>query len=132
MKIERVLNATRLNEIVNDPSVYPWVKGWALGPLDISGPAANPNNVLLIGEGGAIIFTPLSRSFYEAHTQVLKSHRGKWAKEFCQECLLYLFTKTEAMEVLTRCPTLPTKALARALGFSYLFTNQKGWVIDND
>lgn len=132
MKIERVFNARRLNEIVNDPDVYRWVKGYALDKLDLAGPSASPHNCVLIGDGGAIIFVGLQPGLYEAHTQVLKSHRGAWAKEFCQECLRYLFTHTDAMEVMTRCPTVPSKALARALGFTRLFTNPKGWVIDND
>lgn len=51
---------------------------------------------------------------------------------FTQECLKWMFTRTDAMEIMTRCPhgNLPAKALAKAIGGTYEFTNPNGWVMD--
>ena len=56
--------------------------------------------------------------------------RGEWALACVQACLHFLFTRTEAIEIMTRCPhgNLAAKALARAIHGSFEFTNSAGWV----
>ena len=130
--IARAKDARRLNEIVNHPSVLPWVKGSIEGPLDLSVPVADQRNVTLVGEHGAVLFHRHQPGFYEAHTQVLPGGRGVWTVLFVQSCLHWLFTRTDAFEIATKCPrgNLAAKALARAIHGTFEFTNQRGWVKD--
>jgi len=76
MQIERITDAARLNAVVNDPSVYPWVRGTAEGPLDLGGIIADPRHVALMGAHGGCLFVHHQPGIFEAHTQVLESGRG--------------------------------------------------------
>ena len=126
-------DAKRLNEIVNHPEVFPWVGFGGKGPLDLSDAIANDEDVIcLLGTYGGVLFHRLQPGLFEAHTQMLPEGRGEWALACVQSCLHFLFTRTEAVEILTRCPqgNLPAKALARAIHGRHEFTNAAGWVKD--
>lgn len=127
---KRETDANRINELANHPAIYPWVHGSHDGPLDLSGVVADRNNVALTGQHGAEVFTPIQPGIYEAHSMCLPGGRGPWMVQFVQDCLRYLFTHTDCVEVVTRCPTMPAKALARRVGLRKEFTNPQGWVID--
>mgnify|MGYP001608696796 CR=1 FL=1 len=132
-RIELQPDARKLNLIVNHPDVYPWVRGPAQGELDIT-PAFERGDVLcLLAEHGGILFQMLQPGLYEAHTQVLPEGRGAWAVRCVSACLHWLFTHTDAIEVVTKCPegNLASKGLARAIHGRYQFTNPKGWVMDD-
>ena len=47
-QIERRRDAIQLNRIVNDPSVYRWVRGYMTGRMDLTNVVTNPNNILLM------------------------------------------------------------------------------------
>jgi len=125
-------DARRLNEIVNHASVLPWVKGSLDGPLDLSVPVADRRNVTLLGEHGAVLFHWHQPGLYEAHTQVLPEGRGGWTLSFVRAALHWLFTRTEATEILTKCPrgNVAAKALARSIHGAFDFTNHHGWFRD--
>ncbi len=127
--LEIQTDATRLNEICNHPEVYPWVRGPADTPVDMTEVVASGNTITLLGKHGGILFHHLQPEIFEAHTQMLPSGRGTWALECVQACLAWLYTRTDAMEVLTRCPkgNLAALALAKAIGGVKEFSNPKGW-----
>ena len=130
--IERHTSAKHINAIMNHPEVYPWVRGMAEGPLDL-GPAIENGNVFaLLGEHGGQIYHRLDFGLFEAHSQFTPEGRGEWALEATRKSLHWIFTRTEAMEIMTRCPegNLPAKALAKAVGGTFEFTNPKGWFFD--
>jgi hypothetical protein len=129
--IERVFSADSLNKIVNDPSVYPWVCGAHDGPLDLSGVVADQKNVALVGEHGGVVFHQHQPGYYEAHTQMLPAGRGRWALRAVNEALHWMFTRTDAVEIVTRVPrgNLAALALTRAIHGVYEFTVPSGWVI---
>lgn len=129
-KIERTFDAMRLNEIVNHPSVYRWVKGPAEGKIDLTDVLASPVNVCLMGEHGAELFVKLQPGLYEVHSQCLPEGRGRWMLGFVQAALHWMFTRTDAVELVTRCPNLAAKALAKAIGGTKEFTNPNGWILD--
>jgi hypothetical protein len=131
-QLELQTDATRLNAIVNHPDVYPWVKGFADGELDISPVLQEEGTVCLLGEHGGLLFHKLQPGLYEIHTQIKREGRGPWALHCAQAALHWLFSKTDAVEVLTKCPqgNVAAKALARACHLSYEFTNRAGWILD--
>jgi len=131
-KIERHFDAKRLNLIVNDPAVYPWVRGYAKGPLDLSDVAANRDNIVLVGEQGALVFQMLQPGLYEVHSQCLEAGRGRWMLRFVRACLHYMFTRTTAVELLTKTPkgNLAALTLARTIKGAFEFTAKGAWIID--
>lgn len=132
MQIERVHDAARLNQIVNDPSVYPWVHGNVEGPLDLSGIVADPRHVALVGRHGGVLFVQHGPGIYEAHTQVLPEGRGTWTVEMVRAALQWMFTHTDAVEIGTRVPkgNLAARALAKTIGGRLQFRAERGWQMD--
>jgi hypothetical protein len=131
--LELQRDAKRLNEIVNHPEVYPWVRGMQKGPLDLTQAFEHSGNVCLLGKYGGIFFHQILPAIYEAHTQILPEGRGAWALDCVRACLLWLFTRTDAMEVMTRCPkgNIAAKALTKAIGGTFQFHNPAGWSKDD-
>lgn len=132
--IERQTDAHNLNRVANDPSVYPWVKGHAVGRLDLSPIVANPANVLLMGEHGGVLFAQHQPGYYEAHTQVMPAGRGAWTLRMVRAALHWMFTRTDAIEIVTKVPQGNAAALGlvRAIHGVYEFTSPHGWVYQND
>ena len=130
--VTRQFDAKRLNEIINDPSVLPWVRGGVDGPIDMTFAVQNPANILLVGEHGAMLLIQLQPGLFECHTQVLPVGRGQWAVDFANSCVFWTFTRSQCFELVTKCPhgNLPARALARCVGGKKLFTNPRGWTKD--
>lgn len=133
-ELERQHGAQRINRIVNDPSIYPHVKGYATGPLDLSAGVANPANVCLLGEHGGVLFEQMAPAVFEAHTQVLPKGRGAWTVTMVQAALMWMFARTPAVEIFTRVPKGNDAALGlvRAVHGVRQFTRKRGWVVDLD
>lgn len=132
LTLSRHLDASFLNIVVNHPDVRPFVCGPLEGDIDMSAFAENPNNVLLMGEYGGVMFHKLQPGLYEAHTQVLPEGRGEWTLSMVRRALFWMFTRTDAVELLTRCPqgNTPAKVLAKAIGGEFEFTRPNAWVMN--
>ncbi len=132
-KIRREKHASNLNRLLNHPEVYPFVKGACVGPLDLTSAVANEDNYLLMGQFGGLFFQALQPGLYEVHSQCYPEGRGAWMVNFVKGCLHWIFTRTDAVEIMTRCPhgNLAALGLARAIGGKREFTNPKGWILDN-
>ena len=132
VSIERLFDAVVLNAVVNDESVYPWVRGPVEGPLDLTAIVSDRSNVLLGGEFGSALFMPSGPGLWELHTQVLPAGRGAWTLGFGRSALLWMFTRTDVMEVLTRVPegNVAAAAAARKMGFSPKWSMVDGWMFD--
>lgn len=127
--IVRATDAAFMNEVLNHPHVYPWVKGAKTGPLDISEVIARKEHVVLVGEYGGVIFIKLDIGLYEAHTAVLPKHRGQWTIQLGRDALDYMFCRTDAVEIVTKCPhgNLAASAGARAIRAVCDFTTRPMW-----
>jgi len=133
IEITRHTDAAHINAILNHPDVYPWVRGPVDGPLDM-GPLmqqAGEHVYVLMGVHGGQVYERLQPGLFEVHSQFLAAGRGAWAIEATRQSLEWMFTRTEAMELLTRVPhgNAPAKALAKGIGGTFEFTNPKGWVM---
>lgn len=131
--IHRATDAARLNEIMNDPAVRPWVANDADGALDLTPVVANTSNVALVGEHGGMVFLALQKGIYEVHTSILPAGRGEWGTAMMQACMLFMFTRTDAYELSTRVPRghIAAKAAAQGVGMRYEFTRPDGCVFRN-
>lgn len=127
--LERHFTATRINEIVNHPSIYSEICGYHTSPLDLTHVTLNPNNICLVGEYGCVLFINHQSGIYEFHTSVLPEGRGDWMIEGSKFAFNWMFSKTDAFELLTKCPygNVAAKAGARAVGCSLRFTTRPLW-----
>lgn len=127
-------DAKRLNEIVNHPDVLPWVRGASKGPLDLTPAFERGNIVCLLGKHGGLAFTHLQPGLWEVHSQILAEGRGAWALDCVRACLMWMFTRTDAAEVITRCPkgNVAARAMAKAAGLRLQWTNPRGWNVGDD
>lgn len=133
MNLERLASATKLNDVANHPEVYPWVHGTNVGPLDLDPIVKDKRNVILWGEHGGAVFMHQQPAIYEIHVQVVPEGRGAWALEMVQSSLHWMFTRTDALEIVTRVPegNKPALAMAKKVGFNHEFDRPEGWVFDH-
>lgn len=130
--VSRHTEATKINAILNHPEVYPYVRGPVEGPLDFTEFLKNEDVYALFGEHGGQIYIRLQPGLFECHSQFLPQGRGEYALAVTQASLHWMFTRTDAVEILTRCPSgnPAAKALAKAIGGQFQWTNPNGWVMD--
>jgi hypothetical protein len=109
--------------------VYPWVRGAADGPLDLSAALASDDVVALYGEHGGQVYGRLMPGLWEAHSAFVPRGRGAHAIETTRETLKWMFTRTDATEIVTRVPqgNAPARALAKIVGGTFQLTRNNGW-----
>lgn len=122
--IARSTDTDWLNRLFNHAEIRPWVAESADGDIDLSKVVGNGQNIALTGEFGATVFLKIDIGMYEVHTAILPEGRGKWAKQFAEQALIWMFCGSDCAEVLTRVPARhpAAQALTRAVGFSEQFT----------
>lgn len=128
MRVERQNTAEVINRVVNDPTVRPYVADVSEGTLDLTVNVTNPDNVMLMGEWGGCLFLRLMPCLYEVHTAILEPGRGAWSKEFLWSVGLFMFTRTNAVEIVTRVPKthLGAKQASISAGMKYAWTEKNG------
>ncbi len=131
----RTDSAAFLNRVVNDPSVRPHVGGGE-GVLDLGPLLDDRRNVALVNDHGGLIYVWREPHTYEVHTMLLPEGRGAGAVLAARESLRFMFTSTDCLEVLTRCPPGNKGALGltRAVGFWRSFETAAGsfWTLPFD
>ena len=137
--VERETSADRINAILNDPAVRPWVADDSEGVIDVAPQVSNERNILLTGDHGGCFFFWLQPGVYEVHTQVLPRARGEWARGMMEACAHWMFTRSDCYEIITRVPHGHTAARVATIGMGlrYEFTRPKecrfrGKIVDAD
>lgn len=103
--IRRTQAAVFLNGVANHPDVRPYLgHPDSPEPLDLSPLVENPANIALEADGGGWLLHALLPGVYELHTFFLPEARGKPYFRQAREALRLVFTTTDALEILTRCP----------------------------
>jgi RimJ/RimL family protein N-acetyltransferase len=125
--LKRTLEAAFLNAVANHPEVRPWIGGE--GELDLSAIAGNPINVALIHPHGGWVFVRHEPGTYEVHTLCRAAGRGKGQLTAWREAARWMFTRTDAREIVTRIPDdNPGAGAAAALcGFRQRFRREKAF-----
>jgi len=114
--------------VLSHPEVRPWVGGGS-GPIDVAPLVADPRNVLLMGQGGGVLFQCLEPGLYEAHTQFVPEARGKEAVAAVRDALRWMFTRSDAVEIVTKVPEGNAAALGlvRAIHGQKQFERANAW-----
>lgn len=131
--VRREFSAERINAVVNHSDVRPWVGGGS-GPLDLTPLVADPANVLLMNEQGGVLFQKHEPGLYEAHTQFLPDGRGAQAVASVADALRWMFTRSDAVEIVTKVPAGNGGALGlvRAIHGRLLFVRDNVWPTAQD
>jgi hypothetical protein len=126
--ITRTMDATFLNEVANHPEVRPFV-GPGSEPLDLMALLSDPENVALQAEHGGWLLICLSPGVYELHTVFLPAGRGAEYFAAAHEALRWMFTRTDCLEILTRCPddNPAARMAAVKVGFRERFRREDVW-----
>lgn len=127
MTVSRSFDAAYWNALANDPSIRPFVGGDQ--PLDFAEAVANPANVFLQADHGGWFFHPLLPSAYEVHTMFLPEGRGRKHLTAAAHGFRFMFTQTDCLEILTKCPddNGPARWASSFLGFRERFHRPEAW-----
>lgn len=128
MSIRRTFNPALLNSVVNHPGVRPWLGNAEAGEIDVSAVIANPTNYALVTEHGGWLVVNLDAGLYEVHSQFLPEGRTNIVEPM-RDAIHFMFTATDCIELVTRCPddNKPALGLARAAGFREVFRRDDCW-----
>jgi hypothetical protein len=122
----RTFDPKPFNRIANDPDVRPWIGG--SGELDLTNMVTNVNNICLITdqEDGGYLLENIGNGHYIAHTNSLKSARGRPMAELMRDGLHYLFTATNCIEISTSVADGNTNAMrwSKFAGFSEVYRRE--------
>jgi hypothetical protein len=131
LAVVRETTAERANAIFNHDAVRPWVLMPGQDAIDFSDFVADPRNVILMNEAGTagIAFHCQEPGVFECHTAALPEARGADALAFAKAAVAFMFTATDCMELLTKCPAhnRPAEALAKAVGGALDFEREAAW-----
>lgn len=125
--MKRTMDAAFLNSVANHPDVHPHL-AWQ-GEIDLSGLVQNPNNFAFQFDGGGFVAIKLEHGVYECHSMFVPDGRGQAVTEAMSESLRYMFTRTDCLEIVTKCPDANRAAFgaARSMGFVKSFRLEQGW-----
>ena len=114
----RTFDAERVNRIINDPAVLPWVS-LGTGSVDASLIVGNPNNFCVFDDTGGFVFVRKDDGVFDVHTQFLPEGRGRHALIAARAAAAYMFERPECVALQTFCAHVNRAAiyLARKMGF---------------
>lgn len=124
----RTMDPTFANEVANHPEIRPYLGGE--GKLDLGPIVANPANILLEAPGrGVWLLQRTLPAVYELHTCFLPEARGREYFSIAKAALDYMFTTTEALEIITKCPddNGGARMAASLMGFRERFRRENAW-----
>jgi hypothetical protein len=131
--VRRSFEASDINPIFNDPTVFPNVSIPGLDHIDCTNLVEDPRNVLLMADGGGILFCQIEPGIYEVHQAFLKPKRnskgGPHIRNVNVNAYRWMFTHTDCMVLLTRIPAFNRAAIifAPLLGWRLEFERKSVW-----
>lgn len=138
--VRRSFDASDINPILNDPYVFKSIKlpGMSPGDIDVSAIIANPSNILLMTEGGGIIFAQSELGIYDVHTAFLKPKKntdgsGPHIRNACVAAYRWMFLSTDCMVLQTRIPAFNRAAIifSPLVGWRFEFERKSIWPTDD-
>lgn len=116
------------NAIANDPETRPLL-GAGTEAVDLSPVLAECRNYALATEHGGFLFIKHEVGRYELHTLFSKEGRGRGVLPAFAEAARFMFTATDATEIVTKTADSNRAAsiMARRAGFRPTFTRPAAW-----
>lgn len=132
--IRRSFDPSEINPILNHPSVFEAIKLPGMKPdIDVSPIVLNTNNVLLMGEGGGILFSQQEPGIYDVHTSFLEKCRGRNAIRASLDAYRWMFTHTDCMILQTKVPAFNKAAakFCKIVGATKEFERKATWLTES-
>lgn len=128
-EVTRSFDAADINPILNHPAVLPFVTVPGVDKLDATQLLADPANVLLVAEGGGILFIAVEPGIYEVHTNFLPDHRGRHAIRASLDAYRWMFTRTDCMVLQSYVPAFnkATELFCRLIHATREFERKAVW-----
>lgn len=125
--LARTFDNARVNEVVNHPSIRPFIGFPEMGELDLSDAVASAQNWFLMGDHGGFALIWSAPCIHEVHTFILPEGRGKWARDVASVGIEFARSNGDVM-LWTKIPEDQpnVKAYARFMGMK-----QSGMRIDD-
>jgi RimJ/RimL family protein N-acetyltransferase len=122
-------DAAHVNGILNHPDILPWIN-FNDDPLDFTWALGQPDRYVLFGPYGGQVYHLVGPDTYEVHSAYLPEARGQLALATTRATLEWMFSRTDATEILTRVPrgNVAAKALARACGLRHTTIMPEGFM----
>ena len=129
LPFKRDFNATRLNRVCNDPSVFPEISQPGQVAMDLSALVSDLRNITLLCDEGGIMAIWREPGIYEIHTQFTAKYRGVSAIRTVREMVSWLFINSPAMELQTKVPAVNQAAhsLVKAISGRLEFEREGVW-----
>lgn len=126
--IRQTLDPAFLNRVANDASVRPMIAGGD-HELELAPLVSNPANLCLVTEHGGWIFQRLEMGTYEVHSLFLPPGRGRNFRDAARLAMRWLFTRTDCIDLLTKCPddNGAARMAAALMGFKERFRREGVW-----
>ena len=133
-KLTPETDAVRINRLVNDPSIYPYVCGPLVGVLDATILVNNPKNIFFCGEFGGCGFIWMEDGQYELHSFCLPEGRGRWARDNFNLCRDWMWANTAATKIVTMVPqnNRMAQGAARICKFVKYATTAGVWLFEGN
>ena len=97
-------DADFLNNVVNDPSVFPYISYGFKDPVDVGPLIRDEKNYFFANSFGGFLVINKGSGIYEIHSQFLPEGRGLSAILAAREAMEYMFTNTDCTVLITDCP----------------------------
>ncbi len=109
--------------------MLPWIAEKGVTSLDLTPHLADTRNVLLMTEGGGILFNWRLPGIYEVHTNFLKAYRGRHAIRASLNAYRWMFTRTDCLTLQTKVPAHNKGAawFCRMVGATQEFERKAMW-----
>jgi hypothetical protein len=119
-----------INRFANHPDIRPHIARESDGVLDLTPQISNGMNVPLFGAHGGLLFLYLDPGTYEVHSLAVKEGRGAWFNAASEAAAHWMYTATDAVDIVTRVPygNVAARAAAKRMGMRYDFTRPKGTI----
>lgn len=128
--VTRSFEAAGINAVINHPVVFPLVSVPGIDRIDVSAIVADPRNVLLMADGGGVLFiADIEPGIYEVHTNFLPEKRGVNAIRSSLAAYRWMFTHTDCMTLQTKVPAFnkPAEQFCRVVGAIRDFDRKAVW-----
>lgn len=127
--MHRSFDASEVNEVINHPEVFPWVKIDGLTHVDLSPLVSDRKNYLLMDQGGGFFFHWIEKGVYEVHTQFIPGQNPN-ILDAAVKAVRWMFEHTDANEIYTEVPqdNIRARKLTSRTGFEYVTTVKNGWM----
>lgn len=121
VKLQPDTDAAKINELINHPGVYEVIRGTVTEALDMSALVGKAPHVVMTCDHAGMIFICHQPGMYELHSVFLPQQDRVKSMAWARDVFDWMFTHTDACEIITKCPQTNPAAKMAAIKNGFLF-----------